>query len=105
MPVRDRIYLIWNYGKTQLIIGMAYNLICARWLALGISYTFFVDAFIVKAFVYAITFFLLRQFRSRDAIFFYINLGLSKRKLQWSVLLIDFLALATLLTAILLIHG
>jgi hypothetical protein len=48
---------------------------------------------------------LVRQFRDRDAIFFYINLGLSRRKLQLSVLLVDFLFLAILLTTVMLIHG
>ncbi|MBQ1683150.1 MAG: hypothetical protein II071_02625 [Bacteroidales bacterium] len=45
------------------------------------------------------------QFRDRDAIFFYINLGLSRRKLLVSVILIDFLALAILMGIIFLING
>ena len=45
------------------------------------------------------------QVRDRDAIFFYINLGFSRRKLQLSVLLIDYLVLAILLTSVLLLHG
>ena len=105
MTLRNRICLIWSYGKTQFTIGLVYNLICTLWLVKGISYSFFVDAFIIKAVVYAITLFLVRQFRSRDAIFFYINLGLTGRKLQISVLLIDFLSLAILLSAVLLIYG
>jgi hypothetical protein len=48
---------------------------------------------------------LTRQFQNRDAIFFYINLGLSRRKLQLSVLVIDYLVLAILLTSVLLLHG
>ena len=105
MTTRERIYLTWSYGKGQFIIGLAYNLICARYLALGISYAFFVETFIIKAFLYAITLFFFDQFRSRDAIFFYINLGLSRRKLQRSILLTDFLTLAILLSAVLLIYG
>lgn len=45
------------------------------------------------------------EFRERDAVFFYINLGLSRRKLQLSVLLVDFFTLAILLTAVLLLYG
>ena len=71
----------------------------------GFSYAFYIDAFILKAVVYAITYYLVRQFRGRDAIFFYINLGLSRRKLQLSVLLVDFLVLAILLTTVMLIYG
>ena len=105
MTTRERIYLTWSYGKGQFIIGLAYNLTCARYLALGISYAFFVETFIIKAFLYAITLFFFDQFRNRDAIFFYINLGLSRRKLQRSILLTDFLTLAILLSAVLLIYG
>ena len=45
------------------------------------------------------------QFRDRDAIFFYINLGLSRRKLLVSVILIDFLALAILMGIMFLLNG
>ena len=105
MTLRDRISLTWRYGKTQLLIGAVYNLVCMNFLLNGISYTFFVDCFIVKAVVTAITLYLVSIFQDRDAIFFYINLGLSRRKLQISVILADFLALAILLTSVLAIHG
>ena len=71
----------------------------------GISYTFFVDCFIVKVVVTAIVMYLASKFRDRDAIFFYINLGLSRRKLQISVIMTDFLVLAILLTSVLIFHG
>ena len=45
------------------------------------------------------------QFSDRDAIFFYINLGLSRRKLLISVILIDFLSLAVLMAIMHLIYG
>jgi len=64
-----------------------------------------VDSFILKGVLMAITLFLVKQFRDRDAIFFYINLGLSRRKLLISVILADFLALAILMTVTLLIYG
>ena len=105
MTLGDRISLTWRFGKAQLLIGAVYNLFCAGLLAEQVSYTFFVDSFILKAVLTAITLYLVKQFRDRDAVFFYINLGLSRRKLQISVILADFLMLAILLTSILLIRG
>ena len=105
MTVRDRISLTWRYGKAQLLIGAVYNLVCMNFLLIDISYTFFVDCFIIKAFVTALVLFMASKFRDRDAIFFYINLGLSRRKLEISVILADFLALAILLTSVLIFHG
>ena len=105
MTLRNRISLVWRYGKAQLLIGAVYNLVCMRFLLSGISYTFFVDCFIVKVLVTAITMYLASKFRDRDAIFFYINLGLSRRKLQISVILADFVMLAILLTPVLVFHG
>jgi hypothetical protein len=105
MTLRNRISLTWRYGKAQLLIGAVYNLVCMSFLLSGISYAFFVDCFIVKVLVKAITMYLDSKLRDRDAIFFYINLGLSRRKLQISVILADFLALAIMLTSVLVIYG
>ena len=105
MPLRDRISLTWRYGKAQLLIGTVYNLVCMCFLLSGISYAFFVDCFIVKVLVTAIAMYLTSKFRDRDAIFFYINLGLSRMKLNISVILVDFLMLVILLTSVLVFHG
>ena len=105
MTLRDRISLTWRYGKGIFLIGAVYNLVCAGSQTLGFSYTFMVDSFILKVALLAITMYLVKQFRDRDAIFFYINLGLSRRKLEISVILADFLALAILLTSVLIFHG
>ena len=91
MTLRDRLSLTWRYGKGIFLIGAVYNLVCAGFQSGGFSYAFMVDSFIIKAVITAITLFLVKQFRDRDAIFFYINLGLSRRKLLTSVILIDFL--------------
>ena len=64
-----------------------------------------VDSFILKVALLAITMYLVKQFRDRDAIFFYINLGLSRRKLLISVILIDFLSLVVLMAIVHLIYG
>lgn len=105
MTFRDRISLTWRYGKGVFLIGAVYNLTCARLQADGFSYTFLVDSILIKAVLTAITVYLVKQFRDRDAIFFYINLGLSRRKLLTSVLLTDFLALALLMAMMLFIYG
>ena len=105
MNLRDRISLTWRYGKVIFLIGAVYNLVCAGFQTLGFSYTFMVDSFILKVALMAITLYLVKQFRDRDTIFFYINLGLSRRKLLISVILIDFLSLAVLMAIVYLIYG
>ncbi len=67
MTIRDRISLTWRYGKGIFIIGAVYNLICAGFQTLGFSYTFMVDSFILKVALMAITLYLVKQFRDRDA--------------------------------------
>ena len=105
MTLRDRISLTWRYGKVIFLLGGLYNLVCAGFQSGGFSYAFMVDSFIIKAVLTAITLYLMKQFRDRDAIFFYINLGLTRRKLLSSAILIDFLALAILMTIMFFIHG
>ena len=105
MTLRDRISLIWQYGKGVFLIGAVYNLVCAGFQSGGFSYAFMMDSFILKAVITAIALFLVEQFRDRDAIFFYINLNLSRRDLIVSVILVDYLALAMLMTAMLFIYG
>ena len=105
MTLRDRISLTWRYGKGIFLIGAVYNLVCAGSQTLGFSYTFMVDSFILKVALLAITMYLVKQFCDRDAIFFYINLGFSRRKLLISVIVIDFLALALLMAIMHLIYA
>ena len=105
MTLRDRISLTWRYGKGIFLIGAVYNVVCAGFQSGGFSYSFMVDSFIIKAVVTAIAVYLTDQFRDRDAIFFYINLGLSRGRLLFSVILVDFLALALLMTIMRLIYG
>ena len=105
MTLRDRISLTWRYGKGIFLIGAVFNLVCAKFQSDGFSYAFLVDSFIIKAVITALTVYLVMQFRDRVAIFFYINLGLSRRKLLVSVILIDFMALAILMGIMFLING
>ena len=105
MTLWDRISLTWRYGKGIFLIGAVYNLICAALQAGKFSYMLLVDSFIIKAVIVVITVYLVMQLQDRNAIFFYINLGLSRRKMVISIILIDFLALAILMTIMFLIHG
>lgn len=105
MTLRDYIALTWRYGKSFFLIGGLYNLVCAGFQAGGFSYMFMVDSFILKVVLMGIVLYLDTLFRNRDAIFFYINLGLSRRKLLVTVILTDFLTLAVLMALMHLIYG
>lgn len=105
MTFWNRILLTYHYGRGVFLIGAVYNLMCVGLLFVGFSYSFMVNSFIIKGLITAITLFLLKKFRNRDDIFFYINLGLSYRLLLTSIILADFLSLATLITIILLVYG
>ena len=105
MKLGDRITLTWRFGKGLFLIGAVFNAVCARFQASEFSYPFLIDSFIVKVVITAVAVYLTNQFRDRDAIFFYINLGLSRRKLLVSVILIDYFALALLMTITYFIYG
>lgn len=47
-------------------------------------------AFILKTLFTAVVLYLHRVFEARDAVFFYINLGLSRKRLMAATLSIDF---------------
>ena len=82
--------LVWMYGKWIILVGGLYNLACAVLLASAFSYMGLVDAFILKLLFTGVVLYLHRQFEDRDAIFFYINLGLSRKRLMTATLSIDF---------------
>ena len=82
--------LVWIYGKWIILVGGLYNLACTSFLAGAFSYTGLVAAFILKMLFTAVVLYLHRQFEDRDAVFFYINLGLSRKRLMAATLFIDF---------------
>ncbi len=82
--------LVWIYGKWIILVGGLYNLACTSFLAGAFSYTGLVAAFILKMLFTAVVLYLHRQFEDRDAVFFYINLGLSRKRLMAATLSIDF---------------
>ena len=105
MSLKDRIALTCRYSKALILVGAVFDYVCLKYLAGGISYSFIVDIFLVKTFITAVVLFLMKEFRGRDAVFFYINLGLSgQRMVLWTVLA-DYLLLAILIAAICIING
>lgn len=82
--------LVWMYGKWIILAGGLFNLACTAFLAGACSYTGLVAAFILKMLFTAVVLYLHRQFEDRDAVFFYINLGLSRKRLMAATLSIDF---------------
>ena len=81
---------VWMYGKWIILAGGLFNLACTAFLAEAFSYTGLVAAFILKMLFTAVVLYLHRQFEDRDAVFFYINLGLSRKRLMAATLSIDF---------------
>lgn len=88
--VARNIGLVLMYGKWILLAGGLYNLVCAAFLAGAFSYMGLVDAFVLKILFTAIVLYLHRQFEDRDAVFFYVNLGLSRKRLMTATLSMDF---------------
>ena len=84
------IRLVLMYGKWIILAGGLYNLVCAAFLAAAFSYMGLVDALILKMLFTAVVLYLHRRFEDRDAVFFYINLGLSRKRLMAATLSIDF---------------
>lgn len=84
------IVLVWMYGKWIILAGGLFNLACTAFLAWAFSYAGLVVAFILKMLFTAVVLYLHHQFEDRDAVFFYINLGLSRKRLMAAVLSIDF---------------
>ena len=90
VSIGRNIGLVWMYGKWIILPGGLYNLVCAAFLAGAFSYVGLVDAFILKMLFTAVVLYLHRRFEDRDAVFFYINLGLSRKRLMAATLSIDF---------------
>jgi len=82
--------LVWMYGKWIILVGGLYNLACTSFLAWAFSFAGLVAAFILKTLFTAVVLYLHRVFEARDAVFFYINMGLSRKRLMAATLSIDF---------------
>ena len=101
---KERVLLTAGYGKGLLVLGGLFNVMCASLLASAFSYSGVVLSFLLKSIFTAVVLYLWKQFAKRDAVFFYINLGLNRKGMLTAVLVADYLALAILLTIIMLVR-
>ena len=98
----ERFRLTLRYGAGLLVLGGLFNAVCAVLLSAGFFYGTILIALILKAGVTAVSLYLNRQFENRDSVFFYINLGLSRRRMLTTVLAVDYLVWAAIIVIILL---
>ena len=91
-----------GYGAGLLVLGGLFNAVCAVLLSMGFFYGAIVIMLILKTGVTAMSLYLMRQFENRDTVFFYINLGLSRRRMLKTVLAVDYLVWAAIIVIILL---
>ena len=89
LSIGDKVLLTLSYGKVFLVFGTLFNVACAYFLSQSFFYSGLVLAFMLKAVFTALVWYLRSQFVSRDAVFFYINLGCSPGKLLAGALAID----------------
>lgn len=100
----ERVLLAAEYGEGQLVLGGLFNVVCASLLATAFSYAGVMYAFLIKGVFAMVVLYLRKLFEKRDAVFFYINLGLTRKGMLTVVLAMDFLALAVLLAVIMLVR-
>ena len=86
----DRARLSFSYGWVLLICGALFNVVSGILLATSFIYSGIVLSLILKVLGTGVMLYLQRQFEHRDDVFFYINLGLSRKRLMAATLAIDF---------------
>ena len=91
ISIWDKARLAMGYGKVLLICGTLFNVVCAYFLAEFFFYAGVLESLILKVLYTVVVLYLVRQFEHRDAVFFYINLGLTRRGMLATVLGMDFL--------------
>ena len=100
----EKVLLTAGYGKWLLVLGGLFNVVCAMLLASAFSFSGIVLSFLLKSMFTAVVLYLWTQFEKRDAVFFYINLGLTRGGMLTAVLAVDYLALAILLAIIMIVR-
>jgi len=100
MPLKNHIALLWNYGKLFFLLGALFNLVCVTTLSAFFSYSGLVFAVILKVLFTTAVWYLHHLLEGRDGIFFYINLGIGRKKLTVETLSADFLFLVFLLVVL-----
>ena len=98
----DRIRLTLGYGAGLLVLGGLFNAACYVFLSMAFFYSAVLLSLILKAGVTAASLYLNRRFENRDAVFFYINLGLNRRRMLVAVLAVDYLVWAAMVFLLLL---
>ena len=96
----DRFRLSMEYGTGLLIWGGLFNDASAVFMTTEMIF----ESMVLKGGVTAVSLYLTRQFENRDAVFFYINLGLSRRRMLATVLAVDYLVWIALVVFKLLIR-
>lgn len=97
---KDRIWLTMEYGAGLLVWGGLFNAVCSVFLSASLIFEFL----LLKLGVTGASLYLNRQFENRDAVFFYINLGLNRRRMLAEVLAVDYLVWFAMVVMILLIR-
>lgn len=100
----EKVLLAAEYGEGLLVLGGLFNVVCASLLAMAFSYAGVMYAFLMKGVFTMVVLYLRSLFEKRDAVFFYINLGLTRKGMLTGVLAMDFVALALLLAVIMLVR-
>ena len=83
-----------------LICGALFNVVSGILLATSFIYSGIVLSLILKVLGTGVLLYLQRQFEHRDAVFFYINLGLTRRRMLAEALVFDYLVWALMVTII-----
>ena len=96
----DRVRLSFSYGWVLLVCGAVLNVLSGILLATAFVYSGIDLTLILKLLCSGTLLYLQRQFENRDAVFFYINLGLTRRRMLATVLAADFLVWALMITII-----
>lgn len=96
----DRARLSFSYGWVLLICGALFNVVCGLLLATSFIYSGIVLSLILKVLGTGVMLYLQRQFEHRDDVFFYINLGLTRRRMLAETLTFDYLVWVLIITVI-----
>lgn len=96
----DRARLSFSYGWVLLFCVALFNVVCGLLLATSFIYSGILLSLILKLLCTGVLLYLQRQFEHRDAVYFYINLGLTRRRMLTAVLAIDYLVWALMITII-----
>ena len=96
----DRVRLSFSYGWLLLFSGAVLNLVSGLLLATSFIYSGIVLSLIIKLLCTGVVLYLQRQFEHRDDVFFYINLGLTRRRMLVEALAFDYLVWAIMITVI-----